>query len=493
MTENKNQQELDYNELKKLNFAELNKLILRELTETATQSAITKKYPKEVVIKLLQNPEKNEKELRNVSNYLYNTSANYKRLVLYFANMLKFEYIVKPYGLSIEKVNRKKFQAQYQKIIDLLDTMNIPHEFSKIMKIGFKEDVFYGYEHMTGDSYFIQRINPDYCQITSIEDGVYNYSFDFSYFDANKKKLHTYPKEFQDRYKLYTANKKNLKWQELDSKRTICIKVNEEVEYNIPPFNAVFEAVYDIEDYKELKKNKTKMDNYMVLTQKIPLDDKKGEPNNFLIDLDYATKFHNLASQSLPDSVGLITSPMAIEGIKLEKRSTEKDTVAEAERGYYNAAGVSQFLFNADKSSSIGLAKSIVTDEQIVFSVLRQLERWLNRKIKNFTTNYKFKVKFLDITFFNEDEVFNKYKDAATLGLPTKIALGASLGLSPSDMSSLTYLENDILNLNETLVPLQSSHTQSGKSNEGGAPVKSDNDITESGQKTRDNEGNVRD
>jgi hypothetical protein len=479
------------NQPTKLDFAKISKLIINDLNDSTPSSSINKKYTKEDIIRFMQNPRKNQKQLREVSRYLYEASPNYKRLILYFACLPTFDYIVEPYGLNTEKINKKTFKTQYQKTLKLLEIMNLPHEFLKVLKIAFKEDVFYGYEHMSDDSYFIQPLDPDYCQISSIEDGVYNFAFDFSYFNKYPKKLKQYPEEFQQKYKKYEKDKKNYRWQELDSNNTICIKVNEELDYPLPPFNAVFESVFDIEDYKKLKKVKTKLDNYMVLTQQIPIDDKNSEPNNFLIDLDTAIAFHNRAVQALPEAVGLITSPMKIDAIKLDRKQTDTDQVAHAERDYYNAAGVSQFLFNSEKVTSVGLSKSINTDEQIVFALLRQFERWVNRKLKNFNTKYKFRIRFLNTTVFNVDDVFEKYLKAAQYGMPVKLALGASLGLSGSEMANMVFLENEIMELHDTLIPLSSSHTQSSKG-EKGRPQKSEDELTESGVKTRDTDGNVR-
>lgn len=476
-----------------IDFAKIAKLIINDLNDITSQpsSSINTKYKKDDIVRFMQNPRKFQKQLREVSRYLYEASPNYKRLILYFACLPTFDYIVEPYGLDIGKVNKKKFKTQYQKTLELLEIMNLPHEFLKILKTAFKEDVFYGYEHMTTDSYFIQPLDPDYCQISSIEDGVYNFAFDFSFFDKYPKKLKQYPEEFRTKYNKYKNNKKDYRWQELDSKNTICIKINEELDYPLPPFNVVFESVFDIEDYKKLKKTKTKLDNYMVLTQQIPLDEKNGEPNSFLIDLDTAIAFHNRAVQALPEAVGLITSPMKIDAIKLDRKQTDTDQVAQAERDYYNAAGVSQFLFNSEKATSVGLNKSIIVDEQIVFAVLRQLERWVNRKLKNYNTTYNFRVKFLNTTWFNWDAVADRYLKAAQFGTPVKLALGASLGLSGSEMMNMMFLENEILQLHDELIPLSSSHTQSNKG-ESGRPQKPDNEITDSGVKTRDNGTNIR-
>lgn len=475
-----------------IDFAQLSKLVLNDIEKSVQKSSLLTKYTKDQIVGFLQDPKKNQKQLRMLSNYLYNVSPNYKRLVLLFAGMLKFDYIVEPFDLNTEKVEIDKLKKQYMQTLKMLEVMNIPHEMQKVMKTCFKEDTFYGYEHSTNESYFIQKLNPEFCRISSIEDGVYNFEFDFSFFDDANYSIDNYAKEFKPKYQAYLKDRVNKRWQELDSKQTICIKVNDEFEYPVPPFNTVFESVFDIDETKRQRKIKTKMDNYMILTQQIPIDDKKGEANNFLIDLDTAISFHNKAIQSLPEEVGLVTSPMKIEAIKLERRKTDADEVALSERDYYNAAGVSQVLFNSDKVISSALTKSIVTDEQIVLTLLRQVERWVNRKLKHMNGKYKFRTKFLDNTIFNVKEKGESYLKAAQYGMPVKQELAATLGLSPSSLISKTFLENEVLNLGSLLQPLASSHVQSGK-DEVGRKSKNEDELSESGEKTKANDANVRD
>lgn len=470
-------------------FAQISKLVVNDIEKSVTKSVLLKKYTKESIVRFLEQPDKHQKELRNLSNYLYSVSPNYKRLILYFGNMLRFDYIVEPFDLNLDTVDPVKFKKEYNKTLKMLELMNMPHEMAKIMKIAFKEDVFYGYEHTTADAYFIQKLNPDYCRISSIEDGVFNFEFDFSYF-TDIKQAEKYPVEFVNKYSLYQTNKTKNQWQELDSKSTICIKINDDLSYPLPPFNTVFESVYDIDETKRLKKINTKMDNYMILTQQIPIDEKKGEINKFLIDLETAIDFHNKASQSLPEEVGLVTSPMKIEAIKLERKNKDSDYVAESERDYYNATGVSQLLFNSDKMSSNVLNKSVTTDEQIVFGVLKQIERWVNRKLKYNNKSYKFKVKMLESTRFNYKELSETYLKAAQYGFPVKQELAATLGLSPSALTNKSFLENDILKLHEKFIPLASSHTQTNDSS--GAPQKDDDELSEAGLITKETEGNDR-
>ena len=76
--------------------------------------------------------------------------------------------------------------------------MNIRHEFTRALTVAFRDDVYYGYAWETNDSYTFQQLDQDYCKISSIEDGVYNFAFNFSYFDANSERLTEFPAGIHD-------------------------------------------------------------------------------------------------------------------------------------------------------------------------------------------------------------------------------------------------------------------------------------------------------
>jgi hypothetical protein len=59
----------------------------------------------------------------------------------------------------------------------------------------------------------------------------------------------------------------------------------------------------------------------------------------------------------------------------------------------------------------------------------------------------------------------------------------------PSASTVMTFFENEVLELTEKLIPLQSAHTQSGKDG-AGAPEKNVDELSDTGLKTRDTNGN---
>ena len=476
-------------QLKSQQFAAARKMTLRQLGKSLQSNpSVLSRFDSKQVANFLQDPQKYEKQLRQLSNYLYNVNAQYKILVRHMATMPLYAYDLDLVG-SVDDYAPVKVQKAYLKTSQYVDKLNLRHEMSKMLKTAFKEDVFFGYEHESKNSFFIQKLNPDYCQIgVEIEDGVLNFAYDFSYFDKFKNELELFPEEFKFKYQAYESNRKEKQWQVLDSNKAVCFKVNEELTYALPPFNTIFESIFDLDEYKKLKKAKAKMDNFLLLVQNITLNEKGTQMDDFLIDLGLANEFHENTASNLPSGVGLTTSPMDFTAISLDKKNNSSDSVNEAIREVFTDSGVSQYLFNSDKNTSAGISKSIIADEQVIFDMMRQIERWLNRKLKKMSGTIKFHLTFLDITNYSKTEETDRLLKAGQYGIPDVVRIGATLGMSPNQFYNKAVIENNILGLHELLKPLSSAHTQTGdNSEENGRPKSSENDISESRQADLDN------
>ena len=67
----------------RMSFANLKKNILQDLRTNSNESVLYKKYKREEIIKFLETPQKHEKEIRELSCFLYMVSSHYRRLVEY--------------------------------------------------------------------------------------------------------------------------------------------------------------------------------------------------------------------------------------------------------------------------------------------------------------------------------------------------------------------------------------------------------------------------
>ncbi len=483
--------QLDTDEMqfqKLLQFANLARLIKRDLNSNrVANSTFNRTYKKSDVIGWLANPGKYEKQLRDLSRFLFDSSSHYKRLIDYFSTMLTFDYVVDIYNQTNYEVTKElkdNIQKRYINTINKLENMNMKHEFSKLITKSLIDGIVYGYEYSTKNSYFIDILNPDYCAISSIEDGVYNYSFNFQYFDIYKEEINRFSEEFQEKYEIYKTDKRNKKWQELDSSKTICIKISDS-EHAVPMLAGIFEEIYSLYTYKDLQMSKTEMDNYLLLVAGIPYQKNANDRENaWALSLDIAEKYFGMMSDNLPEQIGTILSPFSsIEPIKLSKNEKELDTLTLAENSIYNSAGVPRMIFNSEKTSGAALNKAISMDESTMFKILRQVERWVNRKLKDENKKIHFKVTFLNITEHNRKDMIDKYKDASTLGLPVKRHFCASLGLSPSDVQNSILLENDVMGITDKFIPLSSSYQTNSNDDKGGRPDNGDDveEITEIG------------
>lgn len=473
-------------------FAILNRLITRDLNNNTTAPTFSL-YSKDDIQSYLQNPYVYEKQLRKAVVYLYGASPHFRRLIQYFTGLSDLAYVVSPSKIDPQTTNPKTISRNYRKTINALSAMNVRTQFPKILTVCLREDVFYGTMWVTNDSITIQQLPSDYCSISTIEGNVPNVTFDFSYFDSHAAMLEYYPPEFKTKYGAYQKNRMS-RWIELDSPTSFAIKCNNDVlEYAMPPFAGILREVYDLEDYKALKLTKTALENYAMLDMRLPMDDE----GNWLLDYDKAKEFWQNLDAVLPEEVGSVLTPMEIKKISFERSNTgDTNTVADAEQNLFSAAGVSSLLFNNDKASANALILSIKADQAITYGIVKSIEDMVNRFIQAQSYGKNFKVTFLDCSIYNRKEVGEQYLKAAQFGLPTVMMYAASQGLGQAEFDSMNFLENEVLNLKNVLIPLKSS-TQSSSSvtpsgdsgaptDEGGRPPKDAEDLTDSGDQSRE-------
>lgn len=471
------------------NFIALSKLITRDLNNYRNTPKFTV-YTKDEIAKYLSDPYRYEKYLRRAVIYIYGASPHFRRLIQYFVGLSNLAYIVEPYRVDPRKANIKTMNNNYRKVLNILTSMNIKTQIPKILTVCMREDVFYGTFWVTNDTVTIQQLPSDYCAISSIEGNVFNVSFDFSYFDAYANLLPLYPPEFEKKYRIY-KNERTSKWIELDCPYSFAVKVNTEIpEYAVPPFAGLLREIYDIEDYRALKLTKTALENYAMISMKLPM----AEDGAWLIDLTKAKEFWRNLDDILPEEIGSILTPMEVSKISFEKSNVgDTDTIAEAEDNLFTAAGVSSLLFNNPKASANALLLSIKADQNITYGVVKSIGDVINRLVQSFGYGKNFHVNFLDVSVYNMKEMGDAYLKAASYGLPTISAYAASQGIGQAELDSMSFLETRVLGLQDMFKPIMNS-TQTpndvldgnGATDEGGAPTKDVGELTDSGEQSRE-------
>ena len=473
-------------------YARLNRLIARDLNRGRRTPYFGSVYTKDDIQKFLRNPYLFERQLRHAVRYIYGASSHFRRLIQYFVGLSDLSYIVEPYKIDPNKVKKDTVNRNYRKVLKTLESMSIKTQFPKILTVCLREDVFYGTLWVTDDSITVQQLPSNYCAITTIEGNVPNVTFNFSYFDRHKALLEYYPPEFTLKYEQYKENRMH-RWIELDSPTSFAVKCNSDIlSYALPPFAGLLRELFDIEDYKQLKETGAVLENYAMLAMKLPLT----EDGDWGIDYKKAVEFWQNLDHVLPEEVGSVLTPMPIEKISFEKSNTgNTDTVTEAEQHMFSAAGVSSLLFNNEKASANALLLSIKADQAITYGIVKSIQDVVNRYIQSQPYGRYFKVNFLDVSTYNRKEVGDAYLKAASYGLPTISAYAASQGIGQAELDSMSYLEGEVLQLQDLFRPIQSSTQMSSDdieskaaTEEGGAPTKDIGDLSDSRENNSERE-----
>ena len=477
---------------KRRKFASIQEAInLIDLTKTETRTYTA--FNKERLRTYLKNPKANENNLRNLAQFLYRMSNPFRRLIHYYADMVDLNaYKIVPLILDDEEPNEEDVLSRYKAGLRQMQKMNLAKELQKALVIVWREDAFFGYVYEDDDGFYIMPLNGDYCKISSVNyDGTFNLAFDFNFFRQgnNESLLEYWNDEFQQKYTAYQGDN-NLRWQELEPDNTIVLKNNtDDPTLIVPPFVGIFESVIDLVDLQSLQSVKEELSNYKLLVNKIPLLDNAEEPDDFAVDLDTAVEFYNKLTAELPDLVGAVLSPLEITPVDFKDSNNTQDTdiIAQALNNVFSLSGTSSMLFNSNVSGSVGFTASVKTDTVMALSVIRQVEAWANRRLAVTNNDPNTKVRYLNVTEYNRADKLAELKTGGTLGTPDKLGLSVLMGNTPAEVYSLDFLENKVLKLHESWIPLSSSYTQSN-SEEGGAPTVGDTELTDSGEQSRDSE-----
>ncbi|OPH47614.1 hypothetical protein BC351_10515 [Paenibacillus ferrarius] len=466
-----------------------------ELLKSINMSPV--KYDRKKVEELIANPRSNEKALRDLAQYLQNYIMQFNKLVQHYGRILTFDYFLEPTNADAEDMTTKKFKKSYEKACAWLESLNPKKILPEITTMCILEDAKFYYVRDSGEDVVLQEMPSAYCKIVNKTELGYQYAFNMDYFMQAGVNINDYAPEFAQHYLDFLngtdKNKGYMHWVTLDPSSAFAFKFDENRAGQTPPLMGLFVDSVEIASYKNLLKTKTQLDVWKIILNKIPLhkEEKNGnKKDNFAIAADTAGKFSSLMQAAMPEGVKVVTMPLDSDVIDFSNSQNKNDIVGIGQQHFYESAGTSPILFGDKGTNGIGIKASIKTDEAYVMHMYRQFERFINYKLRKVTGSYRFKITFPDITIFNREEKMDMYLKAANFGFP-KLLVACALGITPQQLVNLSNFESS-LGLENIMKPLISSHTLSGDK-EGGASKKSDKDITDEGQKSRDNGSNESD
>ena len=440
----------------------------------------------------LKYPKQGWKILLQVSDTLMKVSPHYFRMNSLYSNMALFCWGIDVYYPNKENINVNVSSKKYFELAAKLESMNLKHEFSKIMKVIPYQDIYCGLVFENQSDFFFQQIDYKICELYQIQDGLYNFRIDLTQIKAQN--LGAYPDYVQKAYLDFRDGHLKTQWYEPPADKQACFKLNSQWAFPYPILIGLIKDILDLDVYKKLKLQSARTDNYKAIAVEVPID--KDTVDKPLLTPETLGVFAEINRESMTDDIGLIhTLGSGATPISFKDSNNTRNNVSDSVDEVYNSGGISRELFNGS-SSGTAVTLSVENDSGFVYGLYRQFERWMNRFIKIRKYNkpaFKFVFYLLDITIFNRKDVTTRYKDSLALGTPVIDKYLASLDMTPSRTLGSFILHQDIFDFYNNFIPLQSSFNSSVENGKTGRPTSESKGevLDESGEKTKDLDSNI--
>lgn len=408
-------------------------------------------------------------EQANLSEYFFATNGLYKRIILHYATFLIYSWILVPYtkGYGKYKIYDKQVSKSYYDASNFCTMFQIDRKCALFARDILVKGAYYGLIIDNGDDVVIQDLPFDYCRsrFKNSQD-VDIVEFNLEFFkkiredSLRQQILETYPKVIQKAYKKY-AYHSGPKWVMIPAELGIYFTFFEER----PFFLDLIPLLDSLDDYKEIDRERNIQALKRILVQEVPHDGMKlvFEPQEAEIMHEGTTEMlaHN-------DDIDVITSYAKVSLLDMSSNDDKKTEITDMQDLIYSSAGMSKELFFA--TTEAGINYSVNNDLALVMILGQRFAHFfsvlLNYKFE--TKKVKFKLIILPVSYYNANEYTSRAKEQATLGYSFLTPI-VSTGIDQTNLAMLKALENDLLDLDEILKPLQTSYTQSGKA--AGEPI----------------------
>lgn len=406
--------------------------------------------------------EGNPIERAELSEYFFITNGLYKRIIIHYATFLTYSWVAIPYLQNRKyKISDRNVADAYYKATDFLTTFQVERKCALFAKEVLVKGAYYGLLHAEGEKVVIQDLPFDFCRsrFKNSQD-IDIVEFNMAFFDTirdeqlRKEILKTYPKIIQKGYDTYKY-KKGPKWLFLPAEMGIYFSYMEER----PLFLDLIPLLDDLDDYKRIDKARNLQALKRILVQQVGLDGTK-----LIFEPEEAEDMHQGVLNMLQNNedVDVITTYNKIDLLDLSSDDDEKTEVQDMQNLIYESAGMSKEFFFP--TTEAGLAYSANNDLAMMMVLGQRFAHFftalLNYKFE--TKKVRFKFVILPLSYYNSADYTSRAKELAAFGYSFLTPI-VSTGIDQTNLANLKMLENDLLELDEILKPLQSSYTQSGK------------------------------
>lgn len=428
--------------------------------------------------------------IRELSRYFYRTNARYRNNIDFLAALPLYDTIVTPIYESGKGSKAQIIKAFYNAcaFIEALDVKNV---LSRITREWLKSGVYYGILQERGNKVVVQDLPIEYCRTRYKDFNNLNIlEFNVQYFitmyteeEVREAAVLNFPDVIQQAWKAWKAHKLENPWVMVPASSggvTFCFS-----EDQTPLLIAAIPELAKLKDAIEREEKRDENELYKLLIQRMPID----SDGHLVFELDEVAQIHAGVAGMLKDldTVDVLTTfgETTLENLQDSSAASQSNNRLEKYNdNSWDALGTSELLFNAENSSSLAYVMKRL--ESIMRTYLNMYDTWIRFLINSrfSRTGLTFDFEILPTTVFNIKDYQGQYLQGAQFGY-SKMRAGIAMGVKQRNLISMIDFENEFLNLDEKMIPLMSSYTQTGDENSG----KKNN----SGEKNSSTSGQVKD
>ena len=446
---------------------------------------------------ILKTPHNDKIAWRTYSRIFYGDSL-YRRMLKYLSTLMFNQYMITPLT-NDKKVPKKKLMNDYNAALRALDEdLTVETLTSRLLlDLLIEGETFYFLEeYKKGASVYYKPIKlpADYCKIigTAGTPAINIFAVDLTFIDTvmtdliakniltREEILKQYPRELRNAY-LNFKHKKGNQWYVVPAENSMAFATED----GRPPFAYLVKTLARIDKFEGLRDDYIATNLTKLLVQIIDID-KEGNPE---VDLEMAAEFHkNLRgiAEKKANVDALTTLAKEVNVLTLGETGDASKNYEFLQTYYdqfFDDAGLSAEMFNSTTSGAMEYSE--IKDEAFMNDLRRQVEVWFNYFLnticrKKIVKNTNFVFSYLGTSYKNREKMIDSYLKGAQYGF-SKLAPQIAMGVKQRYIESLVYFENEVLDLDTKLVPLQSSHTTSGKADskaaDGVNPTEKDSDV----------------
>lgn len=441
-------------------------------------------YDKSTIADIIENGSLDQK--RKLSRYYFNRNGYYRQILIYYSTLLKYDGILIPNCQNGANLSNQTVYKKYLDALEYVNNLNLPISCSNFALRALIDGTYYGVRTDNQDKTKISILDlPAQKCRSRFKDTNGNdiIEFDLTYFQsitdpvAREAALSAFPEFVIKAYNKFSKGKLKSNWIIIPTDIGVCFPFLDEQ----PLFLSLIPKTIEYEEAVKLNNDKVAESIKRIIVQKI----QHLADGRLVFEPEEAEEMHNGAVSMLSGekNVSVLTTYADVDSINpANNTNTQDDYINRAEQDIYAQAGVSGQIFAS--STTTGLKASLNKDLSLMMYLANKFSNFITNAINKVFGNKKlsFKYKILPTTYHNTDDYINTTLKLSNNGYSFLIPSIAA-GINQIDLINIKTLENEILKLNEKLIPLQTSYTQSGevtaKDSEGGRPQSKEEDKTE--------------